>query len=350
MKILFTLGIVSALSLSAQTQAPVSTPAAEKPQTSAPAAPVAQPGLQITPGTAPNTHQVSIPVVKSIPLAQLPRSFVVATVDGQPVTAGQLQAILVNVPAPLHQKIEGDRKEFVRQYAILTRFSEMARKEKLDQQSPYKEAIDYQTMVVLYGAVVEQKGKELTVPSEDIKKFYDTHQERYAQVKFKAIYLAFNTAATSQPDANGKALPTEAETKAKAEDLVKQARAGADFVKLVKENSEDPTSTAKDGDFPPVKSDTQIPPEIHKVLFSAKPGEVTDPVRQPKGFYVFKIVESGAQPLEQVQASIKSELQNELLKKWLDEFKKSIDVKMEEEPASPQAASVPSASAAPPQK
>jgi parvulin-like peptidyl-prolyl isomerase len=351
MKILLTLGIVSALSLSAQTQAPAPTPAAEKPPASAPAAPVAKPGLQITPGTAPNTYQVNIPVVQSIPLTKLPPTFVVATVDGQPITAGQLQAVLLNVPAPLQQKIEGDRKEFIRQYVILSRFAEMARKDKLDQQSPYKEAIDYQTMIVLYGAVVEQKGKEQNLTPEDIKNFYDTHQDRYDQVKFKAIYLAFSTAATSHPDASGKVVPTEAEAKAKAEDLVKQARAGADFVKLVKENSEDPTSVAKDGDFPPIrKADTKVPPDILKALFAAKQGEVTDPVRQPRGFYVFRIEESGPQPLEQVQQSIRSELQNELRNKWLEDFKKGIEVKMAEGPAPAQAAPVPSASAVPAQK
>ncbi len=341
MRILFALGIVSVLSLSAQTQAPATTPAAAP-------APVANPGIQVTPGSAPNTFNIGI---KAVPLIQLPAASVVATVDGQKITAGQLQAILRNMPPQVQQKIEGDRKEFITQYGMLLRLVDMARNEKLDQQSPYKEAIDYQTMVVLQGAVVERKSKGLTVSPEDIKKYYDANQEKYAQVKFKAIYLPFNPTPTSAPDTSGKALPNEAEAKAKAEDLVKQARTGADFVKLVKENSGDPTSVAKDGDFPPVhKSDMQVPADIRKALFGAKPGEVTDPVRQARGFYIFRIVESGAQPLDQVQESIKSELQNEQLKQWLDELKKNVEVKLEQEPVATPAAAVPSPSAAPPQK
>lgn len=340
MKMLFTLLMAAALSLAAQT----------KPAASGAAAPAAKPGIQVVPGSAPSTYQVNLPTAKVVPISQLPPDSVVAIVDGQKVTAGQLQTILRNVPEPLQQKIEGDRKEFVIQYAMFVRLVDMARKEKLDQQTQYKEKIDYQTMVVLQGAAVEQQGRGMSVSPEDIKKAYAASLDRYTQVKFKAIYIPFNTSATSAPDGSGKALANEADAKSKADDLVKQARAGADFVKLVKENSGDATSVAKDGDFPAVhKTDKGVPPEILTALFAAKQGEVTDPVRQNRGFYIFKIMETGAQPLEQVQESIKADLQNEQLKKWLDDLKASIQVKMEGEPAAQQAP-VPSASAAPQQK
>ena len=344
MRILLALAIASALGVSAQTQAPVPAPG--------PAAPAAKPGLQVTPGGAPNTFSVNIPVVNSIPVAKLPPETVVATIDGQKVTAGQLQIILLNLPPQLQQKIEADRKEFVRQYGALMRLVSEARKLKLDEQSPYKESIEYQTWIVLQRATIEHRTGEFTVAPEAVKKFYADNQERYNQVKFKAIYLPFNASSISQADQSGKELPNEAEAQAKAEALVRQARAGADFVKLVKENSGDKTSLAKDGDFPPIrKSDAQVPPEIKNALFAAKPGEVTDPLRQPRGFYVFRIQESGPQPLEEVQKSITDELKSTQLRTWMDELKNSVDVKMEgEAPAPAPAAPAPSGSAAPPQK
>src|SRR5208283_4205964 len=124
MKLLFAFAIASALSLSAQNQTPAP----------APAAPGAKPTVEVVPGAAPNTYQVRLAAPKPVPIGQLPASTVVATVDGQKVTAGQLQAILRSVPAQLQQKIEGDRKEFVTQYAMFVRLVDMARKEKLDQQ------------------------------------------------------------------------------------------------------------------------------------------------------------------------------------------------------------------------
>ena len=339
MRTLFALGIAVALSVSAQTQTPAPAPPGAKP-----------PAIQVTPGADPHSFQIGLAGPKPTPIAELPPTTVVATVDGQKVTAAQLQAILRNVPAPVQQKIEADRKEFVTQYAMFMRLVDMAHKQNLEQQSPYKENIEYQTMVVLQGAAVEKKGKDLTVSPEDIKKFYDGNQDRYELVKFKAIYLPFNTSPTSAPDGSGKALATEADAKAKADDLVKQARAGADFIQQVKDNSGDPTSVAKDGDFPPIHKMDKVPAEIVKALFAAKAGEVTDPVKQARGFYIFKVVETGPEPLSQVQDSIKSELQNGQLKKWLDDLKASIQVKMEEEAAPAQAAPAPSASMAPSQK
>jgi parvulin-like peptidyl-prolyl isomerase len=338
MKTLFTLTIACALSLSAQNQttAPAPAPGATKPQ------------IQVTPGAAPNTFQVNIGAAKPTPISQLPADRVVATVNGEKITAGQLQVIIRNVPSQFEPKIEGDRKEFVTQYSRMVRLVDMAQKDKLDLQSPYKEAIAYQTMVVLSRAAVEHKRAEFKVSPEDVKAFYAGNQERYSQIKFKAIYLPFNTASASQADSSGKALPTEGEAKAKAEDLVKQARAGADFVKLVKENSGDPTSVAKDGDFPPVhKGDKHFPPEIAKALFSGKVGDVTEPVRQGTGFYIFRIQEVATQPLDEVQVAINDELRNQQVTKWLEELNKSIEVKLAEEPAPPAAAPVPSASAAP---
>ncbi len=353
MKTLLTLGFAFALSLSAQTQTAPPAAATEKPTVVVQPVTPGLPRPQVTPGATPGTYQVNIPVGQGqgAPLTQLAPTAVVATVDGRKVTAGELQTILKNVPPQVQQKIDSDRKEFMTQYGALMRLVELAKKEKLDQQSPYKEAIDYQTMIILQRAAVEQKSKELAVPAEEVQKFYDANQDRYGQVTFKAIYLPFNTSQASQADPNGKALPTEAEAKAKAEDIVKQARAGADFVKLVKENSGDPTSVAKDGDFPPIrKSDTQIPADIRNALFGAKAGDVTDPIKQPKGFYIFRIQDAGVQPLDQVKDAISADLRQQQVTKWLEDLKKGVEVKMEEAPAPAQAAPVPSASAVPPQK
>jgi peptidyl-prolyl cis-trans isomerase C len=364
MKTLLTLAIVSALSVAAQTQtqAPAPSPAAEKPKSETAPASSAKPVIRVVPGPAPKTYKMTVPVADAIPITQLPPATVIATVDGQQVTAGQLQGILRNLPPQVQQKAQADRKEFLSQYGALLRLVQEAKKANLDQKSPWKETIEYNTMQVLYEAAVMEKRAELAVAPEEAQKYYDANKEQYAQVKVKAIYLPFNTSPTSQADSHGKALPTEADAKVQAEDLVKQARAGADFVKLVKEYSGDPTSAAKDGDFPAIrKTDSQIPPEIRKVLFSAKQGEVTDPVRQQRGFYIFRIEETGFEPLSEVQKSIDEHLKSEQLGKWLTDLQKSVEVKMADETPAPAAgpapaptpakpAPVPSASTAPPAK
>jgi parvulin-like peptidyl-prolyl isomerase len=174
----------------------------------------------------------------------------------------------------------------------------------------------------------------------------------------KVIYLQFSTAPVSQADSKGKPLMTEAEAKAKAEDLVKQLRAGADFVKLVKEYSADARSAEKDGDFGFLHKADRIPDEIKNAVFAAKPGELAGPIRQANGFYIFRVEESGTQPLEELSGTIQNELKDSKFREWLTGLQKSLDIKMENEmpkgvqlvaPQSP-AAPQPSNSAAVPSK
>lgn len=277
------------------------------------------------------TYQVNVPAEAVLPITALPPATVVATIDGEKVTAGELQAVLKNMPQNVQQQAQTDRRRFVEQFGILRKLSEDAKKEKLDQQSPWKEAIAYGVMQVLYQAEINKKFTELPVAQEEIKKEYDASPDKYLQAKVRAIYLPFSNAPVSQADPKGKKVLSEAEAKAKGEDLVKQIRGGADFIKLVKENSGDPKSVEKDGDFGFIHKVDPIPEDLKKAIFAAKKGDVTDPVRQPNGFYIFRIEDLGPQPLDQVQGAITNELKNKQFMTWLGGIQKSLDIKMEHE-------------------
>src|SRR5258708_4163572 len=79
----------------------------------------------------------------------------------------------------------------------------------------------------------------------DQKKYYDDNIDKYREVKIKMIMTPFLAAMES----GGKKALTEAEAKAKADSVVRLARSGVDFVKLVKEHSEDPGTMGRDGDL-----------------------------------------------------------------------------------------------------
>jgi len=81
--------------------------------------------------------------------------------------------------------------------------------------------------------------------------------------------------------------------KQKAEDLLKQIQAGADFSELAKQNSEDPGSKDKGGDLGFVKKGTFVP-EFDKVLFDSdlQPGQVYPQVVESDfGYHIIKLLE-----------------------------------------------------------
>ena len=71
------------------------------------------------------------------------------------------------MPPQYQQKIQSDRRTFIEQYGLLLRLSAEARKDKLDQQSPYKEEIEYATMQILQRAEFSRKTAALPVSPEE---------------------------------------------------------------------------------------------------------------------------------------------------------------------------------------
>ncbi len=254
---------------------------------------------------------------------------VVATVDGKPVTAAELQGLFRTVGPHVQQNAAKDPQAFLRQYAMLKRLSALAEKNQLDQKSPYKEALAAGRMQILYQAAIQHTYENIAVQAEEQKKYYEANRDRWAQARVKVIYIPFseNPPANLQPGA--KKPLTEAEAKAKAEGLVAQLRAGADFVKLVKEHSEDPTSVAKDGDFPVISKSDQIPDNIKTAVFALKKGEISEPIRAPNGFYIFRAEEVLVKPYDQVKDEIFNELKLARLREFLDSIQKSVEVKVE---------------------
>src|SRR5208337_1770596 len=144
-------------------------------------------------------------------------------------------------------------------------------------------------------------------------------------VKVSAIYIAFGDAESSSSPASSsssasrvskKAL-TEEEAKAKAEKVLAQARAGADFKALVKENSDDETSRDKGGDFGTWRVTDNVPDLMRPVVFGLKQGELGEPVRQAHGYYIFHADEVTFAPLAQVRDSIFQQLKQQHFQEWL---------------------------------
>ena len=72
-------------------------------------------------------------------------------------------------------------------------------------------------------------------------------------------------------------------------------------MKLVKENSDDETSRAKDGDFATLRSSDNIPDAFRATVFALKKGEVSEPLKQPNGFYLLRAEEVTVRPLSEVR-------------------------------------------------
>lgn len=149
-----------------------------------------------------------------------------------------------------------------------------------------------------------------TVSEAEVSKYYEEHKSQYGQPERRDLRVVLTKG--------------EAEaSKAKSE-----ISSGKSFASVAKSKSIDPTSKETGGELPGVvKGEEQ--PALSKVVFSAKKGVLSGPVKTPFGYYVFEVKTihpATQQPLSQVKTTIKQQLQTtgtqKAFEKFTMEFKK----------------------------
>jgi len=244
------------------------------------------------------------------------------------LTYGELDKFLSVLPAQTRAGVMRDHKQLVERYLLMKKASELAEKDKLDQKSPYKEALESFRMNTLMQAEIQKVSSEFPVRVEEQQAYYDQHKAQYEQVTIKLIHISFSSSPSTAAD--GKKHLSEEEAKAKAEQLAKEAKAGGDFVKLVKENSDDETTKAKNGDLTFSRAESaNLPEAIRTAALGLKPGDISEPVRQPNGFYIFRGESASAKPFAEVKDQIFTDLQRMKTKDWIDSTTKGMNIKLE---------------------
>jgi len=142
-------------------------------------------------------------------------------------------------------------------------------------------------------------------PSDDqVNAFYEANKKRFltpGQYHVAQIYLSLSRGA-------GPAVVEE--MKKKAEDIVEQARDGADFAALAKKNSDHRESASHGGDAGWV-AENRLLPEARAALKKLAVDEISDPIKTVQGWHILKLLGTRppkVRPLDQMRAAIVAEL------------------------------------------
>jgi len=145
----------------------------------------------------------------------------------------------------------------------------------------------------------------IPVTQSDLQAYYNQHQDEFRipeTVTVRHILIK-----TPTPAADGTVDPKGVEAaKAKAQDIQKQLKAGADFGELAKKYSEDPGSAQNGGLLPPVTKGRTVP-EFEQAAFSTPKGQTTDIIRTSFGFHIIRVEDkqpARVKPLDEVKAQI----------------------------------------------
>ena len=250
---------------------------------------------------------------------------VVADIDGRPVTVDELRRFLATLPEPMQEAQRKNPREFLRSYGFFTKLVSLAERNKLDQKSPYKEQLAAFRSNLLMNAQMGEVADKLTIKPQDQRSYYDAHLDQYSKAKVRVILISY----TENPSEKHGLSASEA--RRKAEGIVKELRTGADFAALAKKYSEDASTAAHGGVLGTLGRKDDYQPAIKSAVFAMRPGQVSDPVALPNGFYILKVDEVVPQPYEQVKDEIYNHLQERAVQDWIDKARSGVTVKVERE-------------------
>jgi peptidyl-prolyl cis-trans isomerase D len=149
--------------------------------------------------------------------------------------------------------------------------------------------------------VVEQEKVEATiqVTDEQLRAAYSANMDNFRTPdRVKARHILIKT--EGKPDSEKKALL------AKAEDVLKQVKAGGDFTELAKKYSEDPGSAQTGGDLG-FLAHGQTVPEFDKTIFELKPKETSGVVTTQFGYHIIQVLEketAHVKPFDEAKATL----------------------------------------------
>jgi peptidyl-prolyl cis-trans isomerase SurA len=203
--------------------------------------------------------------------------------------------------------------------------------------------------IITQKVIGEEVGSHLNITTEEQQKFYDEHKKEMEQpesIRLSEILIAPEKSAGEKSaggksadkpmakaadkeasDAGGAAATPGQEAvaadaakqaaeatalaaaEAKANELIKQIRGGANFEDLAKKNSTGP-SAAQGGDLGVFKRGTMAK-ELEDKTFAMKAGEITDVIRTKQGYAIFKVNDhqmAGIPAMKDVTAKIQDAL------------------------------------------
>ncbi|MGE5553716.1 MAG: peptidylprolyl isomerase [Betaproteobacteria bacterium] len=248
---------------------------------------------------------------------------------GQSVPAGQVEALKAQV---LNQMINGKLvlqaakqagikvskdeiqkayDEYAKQYPSEKDFR-AALKQRNVSVREFRERLRSQRLVE---KMIEQVTKSANVSDAAVAKAYE-------QVHARHILFRVN-----KPE-------EEAAAKAKAEEVVKQLRAGADFAQLAKKLSDDPGSKDKGGDLG-FFGRGQMVAEFEKAAFALKVREVSDPIKTSYGFHVIQVLErkeAKGPEFEKAKAGLRKQLAEsegqKAFNEWFTNLRKKANIEI----------------------
>jgi len=260
--------------------------------------------------------------------APVAKDVVVATVNGTAITTSRVDAIARQAAGSGRPDTPESRKEIIDQLAMQAAVADEAVKKGLDKTPEVMEQIEGIRQSVLANAYVRDFIKGNPVTDDMVKAEYERIKATITGSEYKARHILV-------------------EKEAEARDIIAKLKKNpASFDKLAMEKSMDTGSKARGGDLGWFDVSGMVP-EFGAAVAALEKGKFTQaPVKTRYGYHVILLEDSKpieAPAFEEVKPSLSQQVQQQNLKKQLDDVKAKAKIEVVGAPAAPPATAAPAA-------
>jgi peptidyl-prolyl cis-trans isomerase C len=246
----------------------------------------------------------------------------VATVNGVAIGKGRVDMLVKQGASSGKPDNPEARNAIIDQLAMQMVIAEEAIRKGLDKSPEVTDRIELVRQSVLANAYVQDFIKNNPVSDEALKAEYERIKTSITGSQYKARHILV-------------------EKEAEARDIiVKLKKDAGTFAKLAMEKSKDTGSKARGGDLGWFDLSRMVP-EFGAALSKLEKGKFTqEPVKSQFGYHVILLEDSKpveAPPFEQVKPNLAQQLQQQNLKKQLDDLKGKAKIEIMAAPAAPAA-------------
>ncbi|OGQ04443.1 MAG: hypothetical protein A2W61_08625 [Deltaproteobacteria bacterium RIFCSPLOWO2_01_44_7] len=249
-------------------------------------------------------------------------------INGKKITEGDLEFLSTlnpNIAAQLSTPF--GKKQILDNLVEQELLYQASRKEGLEHDPKVQAKVDLYKKVILAQAFVEANS------IKEAKKYYEEHKNEFEQLKMSHIMIRYATPQEIKAAKKAKnpamAKHTEQEALKIANEILDKLNKGGEFIKVVKEVSEDLTTKEQGGDLgfaskeDPVLTRRGFSPLIEKA-FTMKVGEIAGPIKTASGYHLVTLT-SPAQlaPFEEVKNQVLFKTRGDVRGKILTELKGS---------------------------
>ena len=215
---------------------------------------------------------------------------------------------------------------------LVKRLDEMRKQMKLDTMEDLEKAATSQgvsfedfkqnmrTEIITQQVIQREVGSRLNISKDDQRLFYDQHKSELAspeEVKLSEILVSTEQAGNDEQKI--------AAAQAKADDLLKQIKAGANFEEVAKKESQGP-SAAQGGDLGFFEHG-KLAKQLEDLTFGMKKDDVSNVIRTKQGFVILKVTEhqnAGIPSYTEVEPRLQEAVYMQRLQPALREYLKKL--------------------------